>query len=204
MKPDLRNPSRGTVILLLAVAAIGLGFLLDLVITAFERQAYPQDYAEYVEVYAARYGVPESLVYAVIRTESGFDSGAISSAGAVGLMQIMPETFAWLTDEILFDHLDEGMLYDPETNIRYGTYLLSRYYDRYGDWSVALAAYNGGPGNVDDWLVDPDYGDGEGGLSYIPFRETRRYVKKVADARDTYERLYEDSEESKEAPRTNQ
>ena len=204
MKPDLRNPSRGTVILLLAVAAIGLGFLLDLVITAFERQAYPRDYAEYVEVYAARYGVPESLVYAVIRTESGFDSGAVSTAGAVGLMQIMPETFAWLTDEILFDHLDEGMLYDPETNIRYGIYLLSRYYDRYGDWSVALAAYNGGPGNVDDWLADPEYGDGEGGLSYIPFKETRRYVKKVVDARDTYERLYEDSEKSKEAPRTNQ
>jgi soluble lytic murein transglycosylase len=204
MKPDLRNPSRGTVILLLAVAAIGLGFLLDLLITAFERQAYPQDYAEYVEVYAARYGVPEPLVYAVIRTESDFDSGAVSSAGAVGLMQLLPETFTWLTDEILFDHLDEGMLYDPETNIKYGTYYLSRLYDRYGDWTVALAAYNGGPGNVDDWLVDPDYGDGEGGLSYIPFRETRRYVKKVTKAQKTYARLYEDRQEPSELPSANE
>ncbi len=200
MKPDWRNPPRGLIILLLAVAAIGLGFLFDAIITAFERQSYPQDYAEYVEVYAEDYGVPEPLVFAVIRTESGFDSGAVSHAGAVGLMQMMPDTFTWLTDEILFDHLDEGMLYDPETNIKYGTYYLSRLYDRYGDWSVALAAYNGGPGNVDDWLADPAYADGEGGLKHIPFKETRRYVKKVADAWDMYERLYGEEYERESAP----
>lgn len=200
MKPDWRNPPRGLVILLLAVAAIGLGFLFDFIITAFERQAYPRDYAEYVEVYAEEYGVPESLVFAVIRTESDFDSGAVSHVGAVGLMQILPDTFTWLTDEILFDHLDEGMLYDPETNVKYGTYYLSRLYDRYGDWKLALAAYNGGPGNVDEWLEDPAYADGEGGLKHIPFKETRRYVKKVADARDMYERLYEESEKSEEQP----
>ena len=105
-------------------------------------------------------------------------------------MQMMPDTFAWLTDEILFEHLESGMLYDPETNIKYGTYLLSRFYDRYGDWELTLAAYNGGVGNVDSWLEDPEYCDGEGGLKKIPFKETRNYVKKVTDARDTYERLY--------------
>ena len=108
---------------------------------------------------------------------------------------MMPETFTWLTDEILFDHLDEGMLYDPETNIKYGTYYLSRLYDRYGDWKLALAAYNGGQGNVDEWLEEPEYADGEGGLRHIPFKETRRYVKKVTDARDMYEKLYEWNEE---------
>ena len=111
-------------------------------------------------------------------------------------MQLMPDTFTWLTNEILFDHLESGMLYDPETNIKYGTYYLSRLYDRYGDWELALAAYNGGPGNVDEWLADPAYSDGEGGLSKIPFRETRRYVKKVTDAREVYERLYEKNEDS--------
>ena len=195
MKPDWRNPPRGLIILLLAVAAIGLGFLFDAIITACERQSYPRDYAEFVEVYAEQYGVPASLVYAVIRTESDFDSGAVSHAGAVGLMQMMPETFTWLTDEILFDHLDEGMLYDPETNIKYGTYYLSRLYDRYGDWKLTLAAYNGGQGNVDEWLEEPEYADGEGGLRHIPFKETRRYVKKVTDARDMYEKLYEWNEE---------
>jgi len=173
-----------------------LGFLTDFIITCFEKNSYPQNYAEYVETYTEAYGVPESLVYAVIRTESGFDSGVVSSAGAVGLMQLMPDTFTWLTNEILFDHLESGMLYDPETNIKYGTYYLSRLYDRYGDWELALAAYNGGPGNVDEWLADPAYSDGEGGLSKIPFRETRRYVKKVTDAREVYERLYEKNEDS--------
>lgn len=191
MKHDSQGSRRALVILLLAVIAIGLGFLGDFIITCIEKNAYPREYAEYVEVYSQKYGVPESLVFAVIHTESGFDSGAVSSAGAVGLMQMMPDTFAWLTDEILFEHLESGMLYDPETNIKYGTYLLSRFYDRYGDWELTLAAYNGGVGNVDSWLEDPEYSDGEGGLKKIPFKETRNYVKKVADARDTYERLYE-------------
>ncbi len=190
MKHESKGSRRALVIAILAVAAIGLGFLGDFIITCIEKNAYPREYAEYVEVYAEQYGVPENLVFAVIHTESSFDSGAISSVGAVGLMQMLPETFEWLTDEILFDHLESGMLYDPETNIKYGTYLLSRYYDRYGDWELTLAAYNGGPGNVDKWLEDPEYADGEGGLKKIPFKETRNYVKKVADARETYERLY--------------
>ena len=190
MKHDSQGSRRAPVIVLLAVIAIGLGFLGDFIMTCIEKNAYPREYAEYVEIYAQKYGVPESLVFAVIHTESGFDSGAVSSAGAVGLMQMTPDTFAWLTDEILFEHLENGMLYDPETNIKYGTYLLSRFYDRYGDWKLTLAAYNGGVGNVDSWLKDPEYSDGEGGLKKIPFKETRNYVKKVADAKDTYERLY--------------
>lgn len=191
MKRNRMNPNRAAVIALLAVLAIGLGLLADFAITCFEKRAYPQKYADYVETYAQQYGVPESLVYAVIHTESGFDSGAVSPVGAVGLMQLMPDTFEWLTDEILFDHLESGMLYDPETNIKYGTYLLSRLYDRYGDWDLTLAAYNGGVGNVDKWLEDPAYSDGEGGLKKIPFKETRNFVKKVSDAKKTYERLYE-------------
>ena len=200
MKFDWKNPGRAVVITVLAVAAILLGFLGDFIITCFEKASYPRDYAPYVETYAQAYGVPETVIYAVIRTESDFDSGAVSPAGAVGLMQIMPETFTWLTDEVLFDHLDEGMLYDPETNIKYGTYYLSNLYDRYGDWDLAFAAYNGGPGNVDKWLADPDCADGEGGLKEIPFRETRQYVEKVNKALKTYDRLYgEEYEEAETA-----
>ena len=193
---DWRNPSRGLVILILALASIGLGFFGDFILTCLEKNAYPCDYAEYVSVYAEKYGVPEELVYAVIRTESDFNSGAVSSAGAVGLMQLMPDTFKWLTDEILFDHLESGMLYDPETNVRYGIYYLSYLYDRYGDWKLALAAYNGGLGNVDKWLADDRYADGDGGLKKIPFKETRRFVSRVTEARDMYERLYAKQEET--------
>lgn len=197
MRLNRKNYPTALVIFLIAVLAVGLGFLADFLITCLEKSAYPQEYAEYVEVYAERYGVPEELVFAVIRTESDFDSGAVSGAGAVGLMQIMPSTFEWLTDEILFDHLESGMLYDPETNVRYGTYYLSYLYDRYGDWDLALAAYNGGLGNVDKWLADERYADGEGSLKRIPFKETRQFVKRVNRARAKYEKLYENETKNK-------
>ena len=190
MRIDWKNPPRGVMIALIAVMAIGLGFLADFVITCFEKSAYPREYAEYVTVYAEKYGVPEELVYAVIRTESDFDSGAVSPVGAVGLMQLMPSTFAWLTDDMLFEHLENGMLYDPETNIRYGTYCLSYLYDRYGNWETAIAAYNGGLGNVDKWLEDDKYADGEGGLKRIPFKETRQFVRRVNQAWKKYDTLY--------------
>ena len=196
MRFDWKNPPKGLVIAVIVLISIGLGFFADFIVTCCEKSAYPRGYSEYVTIYAEKYGVPETLVYAVIRTESDFESGAVSGAGAVGLMQLMPSTFKWLTDDMLFEHLESGMLYDPETNIRYGTYYLSLLYDRYGRWDLALAAYNGGLGNVDEWLEDDRYADGEGGLKKIPFKETRRFVARVTKARDMYERLYTEQEET--------
>ena len=187
---DFRSHSRSLMVLIILVIAIGLGFLFDLICTGVEYLTHPKDYSEYIEVYAEAYDVPPHIVYAVIDVESDFDSAAVSHAGAVGLMQMTPDTFSWLTHDILFEHLHEGMLYDPETNIRYGTYYLSRLYGRYGDWAVALAAYNAGPTNVDEWLQNPDYADGEGGLAHIPFKETRNYVEKVEKAMAIYDRVY--------------
>ena len=177
-------------ITVIVLISIGLGFFADFVVTCCEKSAYPRGYSEYVTIYAEKYGVPETLVYAVIRTESDFESGAVSGAGAVGLMQLMPSTFKWLTDDMLFEHLESGMLYDPETNIRYGTYCLSYLYDRYGRWDLAIAAYNGGLGNVDEWLTDDRYADGEGGLKKIPFKETRQFLSRVTEAWEMYDKLY--------------
>lgn len=190
MRFDRRSPSRALVIVILAVLAIGLGFLGDLLVTLIEKQIYPRDYATYVEAASDTYSVPEPIIYALIKCESDFDPSAVSSAGAVGLCQVMPDTFLWLTDEILFEHFEPGMLYDPETNIRYGTCYLARLYDQFGDWSLAFAAYNAGPGRVEDWLDDPTLADGEGGLRKIPFKETRSYVKKMNRAWARYEKLY--------------
>ena len=190
MRFDWKNPPKGLVIAVIVLISIGLGFFADFIVTCCEKSAYPRGYSEYVTIYAEKYGVPETLVYAVIRTESDFESGAVSGAGAVGLMQLMPSTFKWLTDDMLFEHLESGMLYDPETNIRYGTYCLSYLYDRYGRWDLAIAAYNGGLGNVDEWLEDDRYADGEGGLKRIPFKETRQFVSRVTEAWEMYERLY--------------
>ena len=115
-----------------------------------------------------------------------------SSVGALGLMQMMPDTFSWLTNDRLGDRFSVGMLYDPETNIKYGVYYLSWLYDRYADWDITLAAYNAGPENVDKWLEDPTVSDLETGkLINIPFKETREYVKKVNKALGKYESLYD-------------
>jgi soluble lytic murein transglycosylase len=178
-----------TVLLALILVCLALYFLFE---PDIDRALYPREYREYVEKYAKQYDVPENLVYAVIRTESSFDSQAVSRVGAVGLMQMMPSTFRWLTDDILAEQLADEALYNPEVNIRYGTYYLRRMYDRYGDWQTALASYNAGSGRVDGWLEDSSLTDAKGDLivECIPFEETRNYVKKVVKAYDAYSRLY--------------
>ena len=196
MNFERRTSSRALMIVILAVLAISLGFLGDFLITLIEKQIYPREYTAYVESASESYSVPEPIIYALIKCESDFDPSAVSSAGAVGLCQLMPDTFLWLTDEVLFEHFEAGMLYDPETNIRYGTYYLSRLYDQFGDWSLAFAAYNAGPGRVEEWLADPDLADGEGGLYKIPYKETRNHVKKMNRAWERYEKLYPDLREN--------
>lgn len=198
MKSIRRNkPRYAPLILIIIVIAIAFGFLFDFICTRIELGLHPKpdEYAEFVEKYAQEYSVSEELVWAVIKTESGFDSSAVSNKGAIGLMQMMPSTFEWLTNDILRDHHNSGMLYDPETNIKYGTYYLSRLHNRFGDWDTAIAAYNGGEGNVSEWLADLRYSDDGKKLKIenIPdeFSETENYVKKVNKAFRKYKELYE-------------
>ncbi len=149
---------------------------------------YPKKYSEYVESYCEKYNVPSDIVYAVIRTESGFDENAVSSAGAVGLMQITPDTYDWL----LYIRKEEKVseLYSAETNIDFGTYFLSYLYKKFGNWETVFAAYNAGMNRVADWLENPDYSNGHT-LTYIPFTETRNYVDKVANTIIKYRQIYQ-------------
>jgi soluble lytic murein transglycosylase-like protein len=106
---------------------------------------------------AARYGVPSSIALAVARAESGYNQAAVSSAGAIGVMQLMPATAAGLGVNP----------WDEDQNIAGGTQLLAQLYSRYGSWDLALAAYNAGPGAVDRY----------GGIP--PFAETQAFVPRV-------------------------
>ena len=189
-----KRHNRPLAIIIILALALVVGILVDFVWTSLEKAVYPQKYAEIVSKYADEYNVPEDVVYATIKVESSFDPEAISHAGARGLMQMLPSTFEWLTgDEHLGEHLTPNLLFEPEVNIRYGVYYLKYLYTKFDHkWDVACAAYNGGEGNVTEWLDDERYSDGEGNLTSYPknFKETKNYVKKINEAREMYRNLY--------------
>ena len=172
-------------ILILSVAA---GFSADFLKTQIEKATHPRKYSEFVEKYAEEYKVPEAICYSVIKRESGFDSEAQSSAGAIGLMQITPPTFETLCNLLDEEHAT-AELYAPETNIRFGIFYLSVLYERFGNWNCAFAAYNCGPNRVQGW-IDEGNVDENGNLTKIPIIETKNYVSRVNKSIKKYEKLY--------------
>ena len=140
-----KKQKRFIVIAVILVASILLSLLLTLGIGLVQRVLHPIRYEQYVQKYAKEYNVPEYVILAVINVESGFDPKAVSTAGAIGLMQMVPSTFTWLSS---FEHLDENLpvdeLYNPEVSIRYGTYYLRYLFEKFYNWDTVFAAYNGG------------------------------------------------------------
>jgi soluble lytic murein transglycosylase len=147
------------------------------------RLRYPLEYEHIVLGHAENYELDPALIAAVIYRESRFDPNAVSESGAVGLMQLLPDTaegIAELTGGSAF-RVDD--LYEPEVNVRYGSFYLRRLLTKYeGDLELALAAYHAGQGNVDEWLS-------EGGR--IEFAETREYVADVLELEERYRKAYD-------------
>ena len=125
----------------------------------------------------------------VSKLESDFDPEAESPVGALGLMQMMPETFDWMQTHIGGEY-DASALLDPEISIKYGCALLRVLLNEYDNLATAVCAYNAGMGNVTSWLSDPAYSEDGVTLKEIPFEETRLYVQKVLQYKETYEKLY--------------
>lgn len=151
---------------------------------ALQELTLPLRHEDVIRQQADEKGVDAALIAAVIYSESKFRDQT-SSAGARGLMQITPEaadTIARNSNATTFELEDLG---DPEINIRYGTFLLAEFLERYdGDEAAALAAYNAGPGNADKW------GGSELTVETITFPETRAYVEEVLEKREEYRREY--------------
>lgn len=180
-------------IFLLGILLVLAAFVVySISVSRAEKKAHPIEHSELIERYGAENEVPVELIYAVIKTESGFREDAVSSAGAVGLMQIMPDTFDWLS-RIMGEEEPPDNFHDPESNIRYGVYYLGYLYRRFGSWDTALAGYNAGHNGVSRWLEDPLYSDDGINLKHIPINETRNYIQKVNTAKAVYSRLLEDS-----------
>ena len=147
------------------------------------RARYPLRYESIIRTHAENYDLSPTLLAAVVYTESRFDADARSSAGALGLMQLLPDTARGIALRTGGDAFVVSDLLDPEINVRYGSWYLRNLIRRYGDVPTALAAYHAGQGNVDRWRAD-----GVG----IQFPETRHYVQKVLAAEKRYARAYPD------------
>jgi len=153
------------------------------------RLAYPRAYRDLVAAAAGEFGVEPELIWAVMREESRFQHHVASWAGAMGLMQVMPETGREIA-RALGEPYEVNDLLDPETSIRYGSWYLRRMLDQFVTQDAALAAYNAGPGNAHRWLGTPLGSDPLTFPTAVTFRETRLYITRVGDSRVIYDWLY--------------
>lgn len=170
--------------LVVAVAA-GLGgtalYVVHVQPPWYERIRYPLRYEQVVRGHASNYRLNPALLAAVIYTESKFDANARSEAGAIGLMQLLPDTAKGIAIRTGGKRFVVADLTNPEINVRYGAWYLRHLLDRYRDERMALAAYNAGQANVDRWRA--------AGLG-IQFPETRYYVDKVERLKKVYASAY--------------
>lgn len=178
--------SKAAKLLLLALSA---ALAVTALMTGYDvgkKATYPVAYSDYIVKYARENGLDVFLVMAVIKQESNFVPDA-ASGYADGLMQLTSETADWNARQMgLYDY----DYLDPETNIKIGCHYLKYLIDTYKNTDTALAAYNGGMGNIDAWLSDSRYSSDGVTLDDIPFSETKAYVEKVNKYWRHYEELY--------------
>jgi soluble lytic murein transglycosylase len=174
---------RSSIVAIILVAVLG-GIALYIVKSEpawYLRARYPLRYDSIVRGHAHNYRIDPALLAAVIYSESKFDANARSPAGAVGLMQLLPETAEGIATRTGGSRFVVSDLDDPEINVRYGAWYLRHLLDKYGDEPTALAAYHAGQANVDRWRAR--------GLG-IQFAQTRYYVDKVERVKRVYRKAY--------------
>jgi soluble lytic murein transglycosylase len=169
---------RIAVVLVLAFVAAGAFFYVQRTSPPwYERLRYPLHYSEFVRVHAREHHLDPALLAAVIYQESKFDAAAKSPSGAIGLMQLTPETARGIAIRTGGSAFRTEDLYDADINIRYGAWYLDNLFAKYGDERLVLAAYNAGQGNVDRWRSEG---------KPIQFAETRAYVDRVERLQGIY------------------
>jgi soluble lytic murein transglycosylase len=179
----------GTIAVAAALVALG-GVVVLQVGRGVRSRNLPLAYTSIIREQAAAKHLDPALIAAVIYTESKFEPRP-SSAGAQGLMQILPQTAYYLAHLSGGSRFTAGDLARPQINLAYGSYYLRYLLDHYGGNEVlAVAAYNGGLTNVDRWVADADANGRELSVDEIPFPETRAYVEKVLAAERDYRAAY--------------
>lgn len=155
------------------------------------RWAYRLDHQEIIAMESKRQKIDPNLVAAVINVESHWQIDAVSPKGASGLMQLMPETANWVAQQAGFDAFKPKDLFKAEVNIQLGSWYLADLLKEFDhNVAVAVAAYNGGRGNVENWLKAKTWDGTLDNADQIPFSETRNYVVKVLNQYRIYSRIY--------------
>ena len=201
--PARSAAARRRTILRRRLTAIGAAALLDALVAALlwpqvhhavQEIALPLRHEDIIRQQAHDKGLDPALVAAVIYAESHFRDGQTSPAGALGLMQLTPETARYIARKSGGTAFVVGDLATPQINIAYGAYYLRYLLRRYdGNEAFALAAYNAGEGNVDRWIASARARDRALSTDAIPYPETRAYVTRVQDAKRDYASNYASS-----------
>lgn len=177
-------------LLLVAMTIAGIVLALPLAQRAVNDLGLPLDYSGVIRQQAAEKHLDPALVAAVIYAETKFDART-SSAGAQGLMQLMPATARFLAHRSGATSFTTADLGTPQVNIAYGSYYLRYLLDEFhGSKVSAVAAYNGGETNVHSWIAQAHARGHSFGIDDIPFPETRDYVQRVLQAQSNYRHTY--------------
>jgi soluble lytic murein transglycosylase len=187
-KPKPRRRKRWVLLLLLLV--LGALFIQS---DWLGRWIYPVSYTHEIKQNSERYGLDPLLIAAIIRVESNYRPDAVSPRGAVGIMQLMPDTASWILRQDKFGDISvQDAASKADAGIRLGTWYvreLNRQFN--GNLAAVLAAYNAGPYRVKQWLHDKTWDGTETGLRDIPYGETRQYVQRVMYYYKKYQKLYD-------------
>ena len=153
---------------------------------------YPLYYSDYINKFSGITGLDPFLVTALVREESYFNTDAVSSSNAQGLMQILPGTASDIARWKNFGNAHYNRIFEAETNLKYGTAYLSYIKERLQNNDMfAIAGYNGGPGAVEKWTKSLNYSDMDEFVENIPYEQSRNYVKKVYRSYWNYKRIYD-------------
>lgn len=154
------------------------------------RFVYPLEYDDIIISNAKKYDLDPSLVAGIIYVESKFITNARSHRGAIGLMQIMPETGNWIAEKLSIPEFTEEKLLNPEINIMYGCWYLADLKKQFEETIIVLAAYNAGRGNVKKWLDNKHWDGRHTTIDQLPFEETKNYLRLVLRVSEKYRKIY--------------
>lgn len=182
----MRNKSSWLIFLLIVILAVLAAFNIK----AIGRHFYPIKYSDYIKKYSKQYNLDPYMVAAVIKTESNYNKDAKSSKDAYGLMQVTGSTGICIAEALKIKNFESKKLFEPEYNINIGCWYLMDLKKEFNSMDLIIAAYNGGRGNVKQWLKDSRYSSDGKTLKYIPFKETDQYLKRVKTNYRIYNWLY--------------